>query len=104
MTGVLFVLLIVGVLAVLGWKRFRQSNKVETYHHRPGHTPGTPFEIHRLTDIDERVRRTRCHCGGPLRFGAEGPVLGHPDVRVASCECQLCEEKIRLYFRMDYLN
>ena len=63
-----------------------------------------PFGVRSFEQIDEEVRRRRCHCGGRYQTLGESS-LGEPPLmlRAVRLECRFCEEIVRLYFDLSGL-
>lgn len=104
MEVLLFVGVIVAALVALGWRRLHKNRMLHAYDRLPGRSPEKAITLHRADAIDGTIRRERCHCGGKLWLRGEAPLPDIPQVRAALCECYRCQDTIRIYFRIDYLN
>lgn len=108
MGAFIFAVVIVVAIVVVLVGRSPKEKAYDAYkierEQREGHTPEQAWTIHHPDEMDKYVRRQRCHCGSKIWKRSEGTPPDAPQVRVAVCECYRCEEVIRLYFEIEYLN
>lgn len=104
MGPLIFSAAIVAAIVSIIWRKRKQREKESRYHRRPGHQPETAWLVTSRQALKPRIKRERCHCGGPLWDREYTALVDDPSIQVASCECMLCEEKVRIYFRVEYLN
>lgn len=104
MGGLVFVVAIAAAMIAMIWRKVAAKRKRHRYHESPGRSLEQAWVVHALRDMDPLVEAIRCHCGGKPIERARSKLPDVPDVHVVACECRRCEEKIRLYFRLVYLN
>ena len=104
MEAIIFVSVLVVVMVVILRKKLDKKKKRLNYLNKKGHSPEKPWIITNQDKMTQYIQNTRCHCGGKFYKRSKTTLVDNASIIVVGGECVRCEEKIRLYFRIEYLN
>lgn len=96
--------LVLAVLYVWGQKRRKKHQRKQHFLGKEGHAPETARVVSSLKETQPYVDTTRCFCGGKIVKRSQAALVDQPAIIVIGCECLHCDEKIRLYFRVEYMH
>ncbi|MEL6760436.1 MAG: hypothetical protein AAFP04_08510 [Myxococcota bacterium] len=103
-SGFLFGLTVVGVMAAMFAKRWSRDSKRREREQLPGLTPERAISIQRFDEIQDWVRRTPCADGSRPVIVAEGSLQhGARSMRVVHVECSSSRDAFALYFDVSTL-
>jgi len=99
MIGLLLAVTVVVAVVATGLRRFRRARLARAARARPGASAELAVHVRSYSEIDDRVARRWCVCGGYVERTGEGSrVVGGRRLRVVRLVCQECERVDEVFF------
>ncbi len=104
MTGLLIGLALIIALAVTGWRATRRLRLRARLQALPGGSAETAMVVSSFADIEEEIRRRRCHCGGRYDAYGEGSrEAAGKRLRAVHVVGRFCEKQSSIHFDVSRL-